>query len=117
MTPALTNNPLFRGITPEKLSANLEEISFHTRSYRKGEILARQGDVCNRLVILTQGSVRGEMIDYSGRLIKVEDIAAPRALAPLFPFRRRESLSGRSDRQRTDGSNRNPQSQRTGAFS
>lgn len=29
MTPALTNNPLFRGITPEKLSANLEEISFH----------------------------------------------------------------------------------------
>lgn len=86
MTPALTNNPLFRGITPEKLSANLEEISFLTRSYRKGEILARQGDVCNRLVILTKGSVRGEMIDYSGRLIKVEDIAAPRALAPLFLF-------------------------------
>ena len=86
MTPALTNNPLFRGITPEKLSANLEEISFHTRSYRKREILARQGDVCNRLVILTKGSVRGEMIDYSGRLIKVEDIAAPRALAPLFLF-------------------------------
>lgn len=35
MTPALINNPLFRGITPEKLSANLEEISFHTRSYKK----------------------------------------------------------------------------------
>ena len=86
MTPALTNNPLFRGITPEKLSANLEEISFHTRSYTKGEILAQQGAVCNRLVILTKGSVRGEMIDYSGRLIKVEDIAAPRAIAPLFLF-------------------------------
>ena len=38
MTPALINNPLFRGITPEKLSANLEEISFHTRSYKPGEI-------------------------------------------------------------------------------
>ena len=86
MTPALTNNPLFRGITPEKLSANLEEISFHTRSYKKGEILAQQGAVCNRLVILTKGSVRGEMIDYSGRLIKVEDIAAPRAIALLFLF-------------------------------
>ena len=45
MIPVLINNPLFRGITPEKLSANLEEISFHTRSYKKGEILARQGDV------------------------------------------------------------------------
>ena len=86
MIPVLINNPLFRGITPEKLSANMEEISFHTSSYKKGEILARQGDVCNRLVILTKGSVRGEMIDYSGRLIKVEDIAAPRAIAPLFLF-------------------------------
>ena len=66
MIPALVNNPLFRGI--------------------KGEILAQQGAVCNRLVILTKGSVRGEMIDYSGRLIKVEDIAAPRAIAPLFLF-------------------------------
>ena len=26
------------------------------------------------------------MIDYSGRLIKVEDITAPRAIAPLFLF-------------------------------
>ena len=86
MIPALVNNPLFRGITPERLFADLEEISFHTRSYKKGEILAQQGAVCNRLVILTKGSVRGEMIDYSGRLIKVEDIAAPSAIAPLFLF-------------------------------
>lgn len=86
MIPALVNNPLFRGITPERLFADLEEISFHTRSYKKGEILAQQGAVCNRLAILTKGSVRGEMIDYSGRLIKVEDIAAPRAIAPLFLF-------------------------------
>lgn len=86
MIPTLINNPLFRGITPERLSADLEAINFHTRSYKKGEILARQGDVCNRLVILTKGSVRGEMIDYSGRLIKVEDITAPKAIAPLFLF-------------------------------
>ena len=86
MIPALVNNPLFRGITLERLFADLEEISFHTRSYKKGEILAQQGAVYNRLVILTKGSVRGEMIDYSGRLIKVEDIAAPRAIAPLFLF-------------------------------
>ena len=59
---------------------------YHTKVYRKGDILARQGDICNRLVILTKGSVRGEMIDDSGRLIKVEDITAPRAIAPLFLF-------------------------------
>ena len=60
MIPVLVNNPLFRGITPERLFADLEEISFHTRSYKKGEILAQQGAVCNRLVILTKGSVRSE---------------------------------------------------------
>lgn len=60
MIPVLVNNPLFRGITPERLFADLEEISFHTRSYKKGEILAQQGAVCNRLVILTKGSVRGD---------------------------------------------------------
>ena len=32
MIPTLVNNPLFRGITPERLLADLEEISFHTRS-------------------------------------------------------------------------------------
>ena len=39
MIPVLVNNPLFRGITPERLFADLEEISFHTRSYKKAEIL------------------------------------------------------------------------------
>lgn len=37
MIPVLVNNPLFRGITPERLFADLEEISFHTRSYKKGK--------------------------------------------------------------------------------
>ena len=36
MIPELVNNPLFRGITPERLFDDLEEISIHTRSYKKG---------------------------------------------------------------------------------
>ena len=83
---SLINNPLFSGISAEVLSDNLKDVNYHTKVYRKGDILARQGDICNRLVILTKGSVRGEMIDDSGRLIKVEDITAPRAIAPLFLF-------------------------------
>ena len=83
---SLINNPLFSGISAEVLSNDLKDVNYHTKVYRKGDILARQGDICNRLVILTKGSVRGEMIDDSGRLIKVEDITAPRAIAPLFLF-------------------------------
>lgn len=86
MIEKIINNPLFKNISPDILEADLTEISFHTHTYSKGEILAYQGDPCNKLIILIKGSVRGEMIDYSGRLIKVEDIASPRALAPLFLF-------------------------------
>ncbi len=82
----LINNPLFKGINPETLQKDLAEIETHIRNYSKGDILAIQGDVCNRLIILLKGSVRGEMLDYSGRFIKIEDIYAPRALAPLFLF-------------------------------
>ena len=48
MIPALVNNPLFREITPERLFADLEEISFHTRSYKKGEILAHYQQLRHR---------------------------------------------------------------------
>lgn len=86
MISILLENPLFKGTTQEELLRNLDGLGYQIKSFRKGDILAFQGDVCNKLIILLKGSVRGEMIDYSGKLIKIEDIAAPRALAPLFLF-------------------------------
>jgi CRP-like cAMP-binding protein len=37
-------------------------------------------------MIVVAGIVKGEMVDYSGRVIKIEDIPAPGALAPAFLF-------------------------------
>jgi len=86
MLEKLLSNPLFHNISIADLHRDFDGLSYRIKIFDKGETLAQQGDVCNRLVILTKGSVRGEMIDYSGRLIKIEDIAAPRAIAPLFLF-------------------------------
>jgi CRP-like cAMP-binding protein len=86
MLEELLSNPLFHNINAAELHKNFDGMMYRQKVFDKGEILAHQGDVCNRLIILTKGSVRGEMIDYSGRLIKIEDIAAPRAIAPLFLF-------------------------------
>ncbi|MBP1614386.1 MAG: transcriptional regulator [Bacteroidetes bacterium] len=86
MLEELLSNPLFHNINAAELHKNFDGMMYRQKIFNKGEILAHQGDVCNRLIILTKGSVRGEMIDYSGRLIKIEDIAAPRAIAPLFLF-------------------------------
>ncbi len=86
MIEQLLSNPLFRNVSAGELRKNFEGLTYKVKNYTKGEILAHQGDVCNKLVILTKGSVRGEMIDESGRIVKIEDIASPRALAPLFLF-------------------------------
>jgi CRP-like cAMP-binding protein len=40
------------------------------------------------MLIVVQGSVRGEMTDFSGRKLKIEDIPAPRPLAAAFIFGR-----------------------------
>lgn len=86
MIEQLLPNPLFRNVSAGELRKNFEGLTYKAKNYTKGEILAHQGDVCNKLIILTKGSVRGEMIDESGRIVKIEDIASPRALAPLFLF-------------------------------
>ena len=86
MIEQLLPNPLFRNVSAAELQKSFDGLTYKVKSYDKGEILAHQGDVCNKLIILTKGSVRGEMIDESGRIVKIEDIASPRALAPLFLF-------------------------------
>lgn len=86
MIEQLLPNPLFRNVSAGELRKDFEGLTYKVKNYTKGEILAHQGDVCNKLIILTKGSVRGEMIDESGRIVKIEDIASPRALAPLFLF-------------------------------
>ncbi|WP_165043507.1 Crp/Fnr family transcriptional regulator [Dysgonomonas sp. ZJ709] len=63
------------------LKANAKEMIFS-----KGNILALQDEPCNRLIILSKGSVKAEMTDPSGKVVKVEDIHAPNPLAILFVF-------------------------------
>jgi len=44
------------------------------------------GEPVSNLHIIVSGSVRGEMIDFSGKTIKIEDIEAPKPLATAFLF-------------------------------
>jgi CRP-like cAMP-binding protein len=82
----LSQCPLFRGI-PEKENKNLlEQIHFQIKSYQKGDIVTDAGEQVKNLLIVLSGSVRGEMIDYSGKTVKIEDIEAPKPLAAAFLF-------------------------------
>ena len=80
---ALTHIPLFGQITPDELEGIFNELNIHENSFKKGEILALQDEPANRLIILLKGSVKAEMTDPSGKVVKVEDIEAPNPLAVL----------------------------------
>lgn len=82
----LAQTPLFRGIPVEELERIFADLNISKSRFRKGEMLAMQDEPVNRLIILTRGSVKAEMTDPSGKLIKVEDIEAPNPLAILFLF-------------------------------
>ena len=58
------------------------------KEYEKDEYVAYSHDVCNDMLIVVQGTVRGEMSDFSGKKLKIEDIPAPRPLAAAFIFGR-----------------------------
>lgn len=82
----LTRIRLFRGVEPAELQRVFSELKISETRFDKGDILAMQDEPANRLIILTRGSVAGEMSDPSGRVVRVEDVEAPNPLAILFLF-------------------------------
>jgi CRP-like cAMP-binding protein len=82
----LTHSPIFKGLNESDIETLLHRTGYETKEYRKGDLIVSMGDPCRRLLIPLQGSVKGEMVDYSGKTIKIEDIPAPRPLAVAFLF-------------------------------
>lgn len=82
----LSQCPVFRGLSEGESKRLLDEIHYQIKSYQKDEIVVLAGDEVKNLLIILSGSVRGEMIDYSGKTVKIEDIEAPKPLAAAFLF-------------------------------
>lgn len=82
----LSQCPVFKGITKDESEKLLGEIHYKVKTFKKGELIAIAGEPAVNLYIILHGSVRGEMIDESGRTLKIEDIEAPRPLATAFLF-------------------------------
>lgn len=85
-TKDIAKTNLFSGLTESEIEEILTGIQVSESSFPKGAILAMQDEPCNRLIFLVKGSVKAEMSDPSGKIVKVEDIEAPNPLAPLFLF-------------------------------
>ncbi len=58
-------------------------------SFRQASMISQSGETVHSLMIVLSGIVKGEMVDYAGRVIKIEDIPAPGAIASAFIFGKR----------------------------
>lgn len=77
---------LFKGMSPHEISLALSSHMGRVHSYDRDTLIAQAGDEVSFLHILLKGSVKGEMVDYTGKVIKIEDIHPVRPLAPAFLF-------------------------------
>jgi len=82
----LSQSSLFRNINNDDMFLLLEKVHYQIKSYSTGQIVVYSGDECNELQIVLSGSVRGEMMDMAGRVLKIEDIGVARPLAVAFIF-------------------------------
>jgi CRP/FNR family transcriptional regulator, dissimilatory nitrate respiration regulator len=88
----LLQAPLFRGLSINEIEKVMNGIPKKIRKFKAGAFIAYSGEKVNSMMIVLNGTVKGEMVDYSGRMIKIEDIPAPGALAAAFLFGSRNNF-------------------------
>lgn len=77
---------IFNGLSKGEVFQILNTIHYQSRKFRKGEMIAMAGEETQHLMILVKGEIKGEMVDFSGKTIKIENISPPRTIAQAFLF-------------------------------
>lgn len=83
---ALLHSVLFKGVNESEIIENLAHVRFFVKSFEKGAIIVKREDKVEYLMIVADGIVRGEMVDFSGKLIKIEEMEKGQPLASAFLF-------------------------------
>jgi len=82
----LLNSPLFKGLTSGELDALMQNIHHQIRQFRSGELLAQAGEDVDKAILLLQGRLQGEMVDFAGNSLKIEELDPPQMVAAAFLF-------------------------------
>ena len=92
MYEIISENPLFRGISSSDIEVLFKNGIYQVKKFKPKDIVAIQGGPCNYLMIIVSGTVQGQMVDSSGRLIVIEEISAPFAIAVAFIYAEKNEL-------------------------
>lgn len=82
----LENCKLFKGLTINEIEDLIAKIEFKEKAYQKGDVIFHEEEQCRKLFILTKGVVHGEMLNSTGKTIKMASMQPCDVLAPAFLF-------------------------------
>lgn len=86
MNTILTQSPIFKGLQPLEIEKLLVQIPHQIRHFHKDDLLAVAGEEVKTAMILLEGKLLGEMVDFSGNSLKIEELMPPQMVAAGFLF-------------------------------
>ena len=90
----LTKLALFENIPEDEIHSLLDGMGIVEKAVPSGGVCLLQGSHYNQLHILFKGSAFAEMIDVSGKSVRIESFDAPAVLAPGVLFSRQDEMPG-----------------------
>lgn len=76
----------FKGLSEEDIANLLFSSPGALRQYKEGDYLAHQGEVCDKIAIMTKGSVCSVMINDYGKELILANIESPSILGYTYIF-------------------------------
>jgi CRP/FNR family transcriptional regulator, dissimilatory nitrate respiration regulator len=86
MFEVLKASPLFKGLEIEGINSLINNTLHQIKHFSNKEVLAYADDRVEKAMILLEGKLQGEMIDYSGNSLKIEEIEPPQMVAAAFLY-------------------------------
>lgn len=82
----LKNCDFFKGLTEDDIAKLLYSSPGSLRKYKEGDYVAHQGEVCDKIAILTKGTVCSLMVNDYGKELILTDIHSPSLLGYTYLF-------------------------------
>ena len=86
MFETLKDSPLFRGLALKEMEDLIQNTFHQYKLFSNKEVIAFSGERIEKAMILLDGKLQGEMMDFSGNRLKIEELDPPQMVAAAFLY-------------------------------
>lgn len=86
MFEALKDSPLFKGLEIADIDLLINNTLHQIKQFSNKEVLAYSGEKVEKAMILLEGKLQGEMVDFAGNSLKIEEMDPPQMVAAAFLY-------------------------------